>query len=112
MTSCKRDDFRSGLEFRVAQQLEEQGYTYEYEKTKVKYQRKISTYTPDFELHNGIIIEGKGKFVGSDRSKHLLIKEQHPELDIRFDKQVLTSVTTYKPTLSLNDDTVVHLKVN
>ena len=35
MVTCKRDDFRSGLEFRVAQQLEEQGYTYEYEKTKV-----------------------------------------------------------------------------
>ena len=82
--SCKREDFRSGLEFKIAKQLEEQGYTYEYEKLKVKYQRKVSTYTPDFELHNGIIIEGKGKFVGSDRSKHLLIKEQHPELDIRF----------------------------
>ena len=29
-------------------------------------------------------IETKGRFLGSDRSKHLLIKEQHPELDIRF----------------------------
>ena len=84
MTSCKREDFRSGLEYRVAKQLEDQGYTYEYEQTKVSYQRKMSTYLIDFELHNGIIIETKGRFKSEDRSKHLLIKEQHPELDIRF----------------------------
>jgi len=80
----KRKDFRSGLEYRVAKQLEDNGYTYEYEKLRVKYQRKPSTYTPDFQLHNGIIIEGKGRFKGDDRSKHLLVKKQHPELDIRF----------------------------
>jgi hypothetical protein len=80
----KRDDFRSGLEYRIAKQLEDQGYGYCYEKLRVKYQRKESTYTPDFELHNGIIIEGKGRFVSADRSKHLLIQKQHPELDIRF----------------------------
>jgi len=82
--TCKRSDFRSGLEYRVAKELEDNGFTYEYEKLRIKYQRKPSTYTPDFELHNGIIIEGKGRFVSSDRAKHLLIKEQHPELDIRF----------------------------
>ena len=38
----------------------------------------------DFILPNGIIIEAKGQFVSSDRSKHKLIKEQHPDLDIRF----------------------------
>ena len=42
------------------------------------------TYTPDFQLPNGIIIETKGRFVASDRKKHLLVKKQHPELDIRF----------------------------
>lgn len=82
--TCKRSDFRSGLEYRVAIQLEDLGYTYEYEKLRIKYQRKPSTYTPDFELHNGIIIESKGRFVSTDRAKHLLIKKQHPELDIRF----------------------------
>jgi hypothetical protein len=80
----KRKDFRSGLEFRVAKHLEDAGYTYEYEKLRIKYQRKPSTYTPDFELHNGIIIESKGRFVSADRAKHLLIQKQHPELDIRF----------------------------
>lgn len=80
----KRSDFRSGLEFNVAKQLEDLGVTYEYEQTKVTYQRKPSTYLVDFELHNGIIIETKGRFTSSDRAKHLLIKKQHPELDIRF----------------------------
>jgi hypothetical protein len=80
----KRDDFRSGLEYRIAKQLNDQGYTFCYEKLKVKYRRKESTYTPDFELHNGIIIEGKGLFDSSDRSKHLLVREMNPSLDIRF----------------------------
>lgn len=42
------------------------------------------TYTPDFVLANGIIVETKGRFITSDRQKHLMIKEQHPDLDIRF----------------------------
>lgn len=29
-------------------------------------------------------METKGVFSAKDRKKHLLIKEQHPELDIRF----------------------------
>ena len=37
-----------------------------------------------FRLDNGIIIETKGAFNSADRKKHKLIKEQHPELDIRF----------------------------
>lgn len=31
-----------------------------------------------------LIIETKGRFVTADRQKHLLIKKQHPDLDIRF----------------------------
>ena len=42
------------------------------------------TYTPDFILPNGIIIETKGMFTTDDRRKHLAIKKQHPKLDIRF----------------------------
>jgi len=80
----KRSDFRSGLEYEVAKWLEDNGVAYEYENLRVKYRRPESTYTPDFELPNGIIIEAKGRFTSSDRAKHLLIKEQHPELDIRF----------------------------
>lgn len=80
----KRSDFKSGLEYNIAKQLDNLGIAVEYETTKIKYQKKVSTYTPDFVIPNGIIIEGKGRFKSEDRSKHLLIKEQHPELDIRF----------------------------
>jgi hypothetical protein len=45
---------------------------------------KIAMDTPDFVLPNGIIIETKGRFTVADRRKHLLIKKQHPKLDIRF----------------------------
>ena len=31
-----------------------------------------------------IIIETKGRFVTADRQKMLLVKEQYPDLDIRF----------------------------
>ena len=61
----------------------------------------MSTYTPDILLGNGVIVEVKGYFDSLDRAKHLLIKEQHPDLDIRFvfqksDKKISkTSNTTY-----------------
>ena len=58
----------------------------EYETTKIKYTipESLHTYTPDFLLPNGIIIESKGRFLAEDRKKHLLIKSQYPDLDIRF----------------------------
>lgn len=31
-----------------------------------------------------LVIETKGRFTATDRKKHLLIKAQHPDLDIRF----------------------------
>lgn len=33
---------------------------------------------------NGIIIETKGRFMTADRQKHLMIQQDHPDLDIRF----------------------------
>ena len=30
------------------------------------------------------VIESKGRFLSTDRKKHQLIKEQYPELDLRF----------------------------
>ena len=78
--------FRSGLEERVAEQLDQLGVEYTYEKVKLKYIRPASehVYTPDFVLSNGIIVETKGRFLPEDRKKQLLIKAQHPNRDIRF----------------------------
>jgi hypothetical protein len=78
--------FRSGLEDAVAARLTAQGVDYEYEQTVIPYTTppKSHKYTPDFKLPNGIIVETKGRFLTADRQKHLFVKAQHPELDIRF----------------------------
>jgi hypothetical protein len=78
--------YRSGLEEKVGNLLEEHGCAALYEPFKIVYTIPASThtYTPDYELPNGIIIETKGRFVMEDRKKHLLVKKQHPDLDIRF----------------------------
>lgn len=77
--------YRSGLEKQVAAYLKEKQKKVEYEALRIKWRDlRYRTYTPDFELDNGIIIETKGIFDSEDRRKHLEIQKQHPELDIRF----------------------------
>jgi hypothetical protein len=78
--------FRSGLEERIAEQLDQLGIEYTYEKVKLKYIKPASqhVYTPDFVLANGIIVETKGRFLAPDRQKHILVKRHNPDLDIRF----------------------------
>jgi len=79
------NNYRSGLEERVAKELTTQGVPFGYEDQKVVYEvSETRKYTPDFTLPNGIIIETKGRFTTYDRKKHLLIQKQHPDLDIRF----------------------------
>lgn len=75
--------YRSGFESKLANQLKRSGVDFEYETLSIEYQR-LSTYTPDFILPNGIIIEAKGVWTVEDRAKHLLVREQHPHLDIRM----------------------------
>ena len=86
MGTAKKLGFRSGLEVKVADQLKKSGVKFEYETTKIKYvvPESVHTYTPDFVFPNGLIVETKGYWEPSDRKKHLLIKKQHPNLDIRF----------------------------
>lgn len=81
-----RHGFRSGLEATNAKLIEKQGHPVLFETFKVPYIRPASkhSYTPDFLLGNGIIIETKGIFDVADRGKHLIIQELWPELDIRF----------------------------
>lgn len=75
---------RSKLEASVIKNLQDNGVEFKYEEYKIKYQKKLSTYTPDLLLRNGIFIEIKGYFDAEDRAKHLLIQAQHPDLEIRF----------------------------
>jgi len=77
--------FRSGLEQIIAKQIKQGNHTVRYETTKIKWvDFSIRSYTPDFILDNGIIVEGKGFWSPDDRRKHAEIKKQHEELDIRF----------------------------
>jgi len=100
---AKKYGFKSGLEENISNQIAGKGIEVKYESEKVAYIIPASqhTYNPDFKLPNGIIIETKGRFVAADRKKHLLVKEQHPNLDIRFvfsnskNKITKNSKTTY-----------------
>ena len=77
--------YRSGLESDIAEYLKDKQNQVRYERLKIEWEDlRYRTYTPDFILDNGIIIETKGIFDTEDRRKHLAIREQHPELDIRF----------------------------
>lgn len=78
--------YRSGLEDKIAAQIEASGLPVVFERFKLNYIKPESKhiYTCDFILPNGIMIESKGLFDTEDRKKHLLIKEQYPTLDIRF----------------------------
>jgi len=80
-----KNGYRSGLELKISMALDTIRYKYDYESIKIEWEDlAYRTYTPDFILKNGIIIETKGRFLTMDRRKHLAIKKQHPNLDIRF----------------------------
>jgi hypothetical protein len=77
--------YRSGLEIKIKDYLKENNVPFKYEKVKIEWEDLMyRTYTPDFLLENGIIIEVKGRFTSDDRRKHLAVKKQHSNLDIRF----------------------------
>lgn len=77
---------RSHFEDRLASQIKSLKIREAYEEQIIRYIKPASehVYTPDFILPNGIIVEAKGILQLADRQKHLLIKEQYPQLDIRF----------------------------
>ena len=85
MRKHNKGRYRSGLEKEVAAYLRQNQKKVRYEVLKVEWEDlRYRTYTPDFVLDNGIIIETKGIFDSADRRKHREIQRQHPELDIRF----------------------------
>ena len=83
--AARKYGYRSGLEIKISDYLKELKIDFGYECIKIEWEDlAYRTYTPDFVLSNGIIIETKGMFTAADRRKHLAIKKQHPKLDIRF----------------------------
>jgi len=80
-----KNGYRSGLENKVLDSLKSRKCDAKYECLKIEWEElNYRTYTPDFLLPNGILIETKGRFTAEDRKKHLEIQRQHPDLDIRF----------------------------
>ncbi len=108
--------YRSRFEELVALYLKGQGATFSYESMKLDYERKC-TYTPDFILPNGVIIEAKGRWLGSDRTKHLAVRKNNPHIDIRFcfqnayNKLTKKSKTTYAEWCDKNDFLWCHQKI-
>lgn len=90
MTTTDRNRYRSGLEREVARQLKLAGRSFEFETDKIDYLKpaKKSKYNPDFKIikkdGSPMYIESKGIFDTADRAKHLLIRTQYPDIDIRF----------------------------
>jgi hypothetical protein len=83
--SAKEQGYRSSLEVTLQKFFLANGITFKYETAKIQWEdKRFRKYTPDFILPNGVIIEAKGLFTSEDRRKHKEIKEQHPELEIRF----------------------------
>ena len=88
----RRVTYRSGLEDKVHEQLTKKKVSFEYEPSdkKIVYiiPESVHKYTPDFVLTTAsgktIYVETKGIWDSDDRKKHLLIRQQHPEKDIRF----------------------------
>lgn len=84
--STPKASYRSGLEEVLARQITAAGQPIHFETYRIPFVQpaKNRHYTPDLTLNNGVIIEGKGIFTTDDRQKHIMVKAQHPALDIRF----------------------------
>jgi hypothetical protein len=87
---AKRYGFKSGLEEKIAIELTNKNVNFGYEEEKIVYTipESLHKYTPDFKIKKSqdriLYVETKGRWVTTDRKKLKLVKEQHPELDIRI----------------------------
>lgn len=87
--------FRSKFEKRVYENTDVK-MAYE-EKGSVLYYNTPASYTPDFILPNGILIECKGYFDSRSRGKMIRVKKQNPDKDIRFVFQRASNRLTKSP---------------
>lgn len=76
--------FKSAFERTVDLQLRSSGVDYKYEDTKIPYILECN-YNPDFHLlKSDIYIETKGRMLPEERRKHLEVRRQNPQYDLRF----------------------------
>lgn len=99
----KRSQLRSSYEDRIFEDLKKRKIRFVYEPCTLSYiPVKPKKYTPDFFISDyNIYIEAKGYFTSKDRTKMLLIKEQHPDKKFKLlfqnarNKLSKSSKTTY-----------------
>uniref|UniRef100_A0A7D5FN20 Endonuclease I n=1 Tax=Escherichia virus LS2 TaxID=2743776 RepID=A0A7D5FN20_9CAUD len=93
--------YRSGLEAKNQQWLEQNGVKAEYESHYINYVIPASDhkYTPDFILPNGIIVETKGIFDSDDRKApsgtRTAPRVRHPVRVLKFPLQVIQRVSDH-----------------
>lgn len=79
--------FKSKFERKIHGDLKEVGVESNYESESISY-TLAKNYRPDFPVikKDGtyMYLEAKGIFEYEDRRKHIAVKEQHPEKDVRF----------------------------
>lgn len=74
--------YRSKFEGAIASNLEARGVSFDYESVRLSYV-VTRDYKPDF-LVGTIFVEAKGYFRSADQRKMRSVRDQHPDLDIRF----------------------------
>lgn len=99
--------YRSMFEKHLATNLAQRGIGFNYETETLPYTvpEQSRRYTPDFIIttRSGlkVYIEAKGLFTPDDRKKAILVRNDHPDVDIRFvfmnsaNKLSARSKTTY-----------------
>jgi len=79
--------FKSKFEKKIHGELADVGVESNYEAERIKYTLQ-KEYRPDFPVKKKdgsyMYLEAKGIFDSEDRRKHVAVKEQHPEKDVRF----------------------------
>lgn len=96
----RESGYRSGAEELLAESLTASGVGFSYESLKLEYEKpvrkgkckdcdgkkvvKVATYTPDFVLNNGTIIEYKGRLTATDRSKLIAVRNSNPDTKIHL----------------------------
>lgn len=98
----RESGYRSTAEEHLAEALTASGVGFAYESLKLEYEKpvrkglckscgakgknviSVHTYTPDFVLENGIIIEYKGRLTSTDRTKLLAVVRSNPDRKIRL----------------------------
>jgi restriction endonuclease len=76
--------YKSGFERTFAANLSARGIGFKYESIKLPY-RLERTYSPDYYIvDHDFYIETKGLLDRDSKAKMVAVKQQHPDVDIRF----------------------------